>query len=201
MPTVIRQHVAALRMLLVFTVITGIAYPLAVTGIAQAAFPHRANGSLVTFDGRTAGSSRIGQNFNLPGTPARPDPKWFRPRPSAAGDGGYDPAASAASNLGPNNPELISSIKERRAAVAAFDGVRPEDVAVDALTASGSGLDPDISPAYAYQQVNRVARARRLTPASVRALVARHVDGRDLGFLGQETVNVVGLNRDLAALR
>lgn len=201
LPGVIRQYVAALRMLLVFTVITGIAYPLAVTGIAQAAFPHRANGALVTFDGRTAGSSRIGQNFNLPGTPVRPDPKWFQPRPSAAGDGGYDAAASAASNLGPNNPELVKAVKERRAAVASFDGVRPADVPVDALTAGGSGLDPDISPAYAYEQVNRVARARSLSPASVRALVARHVDGRDLGFLGQETVDVVGLNRDLATLR
>ena len=201
MPPVLRQHVAALRMLLVFTVITGAAYPLAVTGIAQAAFPRRANGSLVTFDGRTAGSSRIGQNFDLPGAPAGPDPKWFQPRPSAAGDGGYDAAASAASNLGPNDAELIRSVTERRAAVAAFDGVRPEDVPVDALTASGSGLDPDISPAYAYQQVARVARTRHLAPAPVRALVARHVAGRDLGFLGQETVDVVGLNRDLAAPR
>ena len=200
-PTV-RRHAAALRILLVFTVITGVAYPLAVTGIAQAAFPHRANGSLVTTDGRTIASSRIGQSFDLPlrkgQSAASPDPQWFQPRPSA---GSYDPLASGASNLGPNNPDLIKAVEERRTAVAAFDGVRPADVPVDALTASGSGLDPDISPAYAYEQVDRVAKARGLSRATVRGLVTAHVQDRALGFLGEEHVNVVELNHGLSTLK
>lgn len=194
----VRQHVAALRLLIVFTVITGVAYPLLVTGIAQVAFPHRANGSLVKVHGRTAASSLLGQRFDLPPGRGRgsasPDPKWFQPRPSA---GSYDPLASGASNLGPNNATLIAQVRQRRAAVAAFDGVRPRAVPVDALTASASGLDPDISPAYAYEQVARVARARALAPATVRALVAAHVQGRALGFLGEKHVNVVELNRAL----
>ncbi|MFF1416254.1 potassium-transporting ATPase subunit KdpC [Streptomyces sp. NPDC058280] len=203
--SVIRHHLAALRMLLVFTVITGIGYPLLITGIAAAAFPHQANGSLIKDNGRPVASSLIGQDFTLPGRRGRatgpPDPKWFQPRPSAAGTTGYDPTGSAASNLGPNNPVLVKAVKERRAAVAAFDGVRPDSVPVDAVTASGSGLDPDISRAYADEQVNRVARARGLSAATVRGLVADHVTGRDLGFLGQDAVNVVELNHDLARLR
>ncbi|MFF0837518.1 MULTISPECIES: potassium-transporting ATPase subunit KdpC [unclassified Streptomyces] len=200
-----RQYLAALRMLLVFTVITGVAYPLAVTGAAQGVFPHQANGSMIKDHGRPVASALIGQNFDLPPragqtTPA-PDPKWFQPRPSAAGSTGYDPTSSGASNLGPNNATLIKTIAQRRAAVAAFDGVRPSSVPADAVTASGSGLDPDISPAYAYEQVDRVAKARGLDPAAVRGLVARHIDGRTLGFLGQESVNVVQLNHDLAALK
>ncbi|MEU2737287.1 potassium-transporting ATPase subunit KdpC [Streptomyces sp. NPDC007095] len=202
---VIRHHLAALRMLLVFTVITGIAYPLAVTGIAQGLFPHQANGSMIKDHGRPVASALIGQNFDLSPrkgqtTPA-PDPKWFQPRPSAAGSTGYDPTTSGASNLGPNNATLIKTIKQRRAAVAAFDGVQPNRVPDDAVTASGSGLDPDISPVYAYEQVNRVAKARGLGPAAVRDLVARRIDGRSLGFLGQESVNVVQLNHDLAGLK
>ncbi|MFB8038600.1 potassium-transporting ATPase subunit KdpC [Streptomyces sp. NPDC056004] len=204
LPPVLRHHLTALRMLLVFTVITGIAYPLLVTGISQAGLSHQANGSLLKTNGTPVASSLIGQNFSLPKrnpqdeteTP-RPDPKWFQPRPSA---GGYDPTASGASNLGPNNTDLIRTVRERRAAVAAFDGVRPESVPVDAVTASGSGLDPAISPAYAYEQVNRVAKARHLAPTKVRKLVARHVQGRVLGFLGQERVNVVELNHDLTRL-
>ncbi len=200
----IRRHLAALRMLLVFTVITGIAYPLLVAGIAQAAFPHQANGSLISRNGRTIGSSLIGQNFTLPlkkgrTTPA-PDPAWFQPRPSAAGAGGYDPTSSGASNLGPNDPTLIKTINQRRAAVAAFDHVSPGSVPADALTASASGLDPDISPAYAYEQVGRVAHARGLSAAIVRGLVAAHVQGRTLGFLGEPRVNVVELNQALATL-
>ncbi|MES9555825.1 MULTISPECIES: potassium-transporting ATPase subunit KdpC [unclassified Streptomyces] len=195
----------ALRILLALTVITGIAYPLLVTGIAQAGLSHQANGSLLTTDGTPVASSLIGQNFFLPKTnpqdekeTPRPDPKWFQPRPSA---GGYDPSVSGASNLGPNNADLVKAVKDRRAAVAAADGVRPASVPADAVTASGSGLDPAISPAYAYEQVNRVAKARRLAPSAVRRLVARHVRGRVLGFLGQERVNVVELNHDLARLR
>jgi K+-transporting ATPase ATPase C chain len=201
LPSVVRNHLVALRMLLVLSVITGVLYPLAVTGIAQAAFGHQANGSLVHHDGRVVGSSLLGQNFDLPkknpddaDEASRPDPKFFQPRPSA---GSYDPLASGASNLGPNDPDLIKAIKDRRAAVAAFDGVNPKDVPPDALTASGSGLDPDISTAYAYQQVARVARARGLSAAAVRKLVAHNTHGRALGFLGQKYVNVLDLNVDL----
>ncbi|MET7857865.1 potassium-transporting ATPase subunit KdpC [Streptomyces sp. NPDC005318] len=203
-PSALRRHLAALRMLLVFTVITGLAYPLLVTGITQAAFPHPANGSLLTTDGRPVASSLIGQNFALPkknprdpDEALRPDPAWFQPRPSADG---YDPLSSGASNLGPNSTVLIETIRERRAAVAAFDGVPPASVPPDAVTASGSGLDPAISPAYAYEQVDRVARARHLAPARVAGLVTRHVQERVLGFLGQRRVNVVELNHALAGL-
>jgi K+-transporting ATPase ATPase C chain len=205
LPALVRQHLAALRMLLVFTVITGIVYPLLVTGVAQAAFSHQANGSLVKQNTKIVGSSLIGQNFTLPkkdpnnaNEVAKPDPKSFQPRPSA---GGYDPLASGASNLGPNNPDLVKTIKERRAAVAKFDGVPESKVPVDAVTASGSGLDPDISPAYAYEQVNRVAKARGLDTATVRELVTGHVQGRVLGFLGNPRVNVVELNLALAKLK
>ncbi|MCX4391519.1 potassium-transporting ATPase subunit KdpC [Streptomyces sp. NBC_00264] len=203
-PPVLQHHLTALRILLAFTMITGIAYPLLVTGISQAGLTHQANGSLLTTNGTPVASSLIGQNFSLPKknpqdekeTP-RPDPKWFQPRPSA---GGYDPTSSGASNLGPNNTDLIKTVQDRRAAVAAFDGVQPASVPADAITAGGSGLDPAISPAYAYEQVDRVAKARHLAPTEVRTLVARHVQGRVLGFLGQERVNVVELNHDLARL-
>ncbi|MDX3073763.1 potassium-transporting ATPase subunit KdpC [Streptomyces sp. NPDC088354] len=202
LPAVVRNHLAALRMLLVLTVVAGIVYPLAVTGVAQAVFSDQANGSKVTQDGKTVGSSLIGQSFNLPkknpddaDEVAQPDPKWFQPRP-----GGYDPLATGASNLGPNNEDLIKTIKERRAAVAEFDGVAPGDVPVDAITASGSGLDPHISPAYADEQVDRVAKARGLDTAEVRKLVADHVQSRVIGFLGEERVNVLELNLALAQL-
>ncbi|MBM9440678.1 potassium-transporting ATPase subunit KdpC [Actinacidiphila bryophytorum] len=204
LPPAVRRHLSALRMLLVLTVITGVLYPLAVTGVAQAAFHHQANGSVVTQNGMSVGSSLLGQSFDLPkknpnnpDEAARPDPKFFQPRPSA---GSYDPLASGASNLGPNSPDLVKAIDDRRAAVAAFDGVSPEDVPADALTASGSGLDPDISTAYAYEQVDRVAAARGLSPRQVHTLVADHVHGRDLGFLGEPRVNVLDLNRALNAL-
>ncbi|WP_392674580.1 potassium-transporting ATPase subunit KdpC [Streptomyces sp. LN785] len=204
LPPVLRPHLAALRILLVFTVITGVVYPLLVTGIAQAGLPHQANGSLLTTGGRPVASSLIGQNFALPkqnpGAPdeaLRPDPAWFQPRPSA---GGYDPMNSGASNLGPNSPELLEAVRDRRAAVAVFDGVPPRSVPADAVTAGGSGLDPAISPAYAYEQVDRVAEARRLAPARVRSLVDRHVQERVLGFLGERRVNVVELNRALARI-
>jgi len=196
-----RTHLAALRMLLVFTVITGIAYPLLVTGVAQAAFSGQANGSLVKQNGKTVGSSLIGQNFNIVKNgkdTGKPDPQWFQPRPSA---GGYDPTVSGASNLGPNNTDLIKTIKERKAAVAAFDGVSPDSVPADAVTASGSGLDPAISKAYAYEQVARVAKARGLDTAAVNKLVADNTHSRALGFLGEEYVNVVELNLALANLK
>jgi len=203
-PGPVRQHLAALRALLVLTVLTGVAYPLVVMGIGQMLFPSEANGSLVRSGGQVVGSSLLGQAFaDAQGNPL---PQWFQPRPSAAvdpsvkNDPGYNPLFSGASNLGPSNPDLIKTIQDRRAAVAAFDGVPAASVPPDAVTASGSGLDPDISPAYADEQVNRVARARGLDPAAVRALVAAHVQGRTLGILGQPRINVVELNIAIAQL-
>ncbi|MFD7413394.1 potassium-transporting ATPase subunit KdpC [Kitasatospora purpeofusca] len=199
LPTAVRTHLTALRALLVLTVLLGIAYPLLVTGISQLAFADKANGSIVEVDGKAAGSSLLGQNFNLPkqnpddpDEAPRPDPQWFQPRPGA-----YDPKASGASNLGPNSEDLAKNIEDRRQAVAAFDGVDPASVPVDALTASGSGLDPHISTAYAQEQVERVAKARNLPVDTVRKLVDKNTDGRPLGFLGQPGVNVVLLNKAL----
>ncbi|PWI41282.1 potassium-transporting ATPase subunit KdpC [Streptomyces sp. ICBB 8177] len=191
---------AAFRALLVLTVVTGVIYPLAVFGVAQTAFHAKANGSPVHADGRVVGSALLGQSFDLPGKPGTPDPKWFQPRPSAAGTG-YDTRASGASNLGPTNPALTKLIDSRRAQVAAFNHVAPSQVPPDAVTASGSGLDPDISPAYARIQVDRVAAARHLSPAEVAHLVAAHTDGRQLGFMGEPTVNVLQLNVALNALK
>lgn len=195
-----RQTLAGLRVLLAFTVVLGVAYPLLVTGIAQIALPWQANGSLVTADGahtdsrdEAAGSAIIGQSFGTSGK----DPEWFHPRPSVSG---YDTLASGGSNLGPNSAELSGQVAERRALVAAADGVDPADVPPDALTASSSGLDPHISPAYAAEQVDRVATARGLDAARVRSLVAEHTQGRDLGFLGEPRVNVLELNLALAGL-
>ncbi|MFB7472225.1 potassium-transporting ATPase subunit KdpC [Kitasatospora sp. NPDC056184] len=203
LPTAVRTYLTALRALLVLTVLLGIAYPLLVTGAAQAVFNDRANGSIVKVDGKEAGSSLLGQNFNLPqqnpddpDEAPRPDPRWFQPRPGA-----YDPKASGASNLGPNSVDLAKTVEERRQAVAAFDGVDPASVPADAVTASGSGLDPHISTAYAQEQVERVAKARDLPVDTVRKLVDTHTDGRPLGFLGQPGVNVVLLNRALADQR
>jgi K+-transporting ATPase ATPase C chain len=179
-------------MLIVMTVLVGLAYPLAMTAFAQVAFPHKADGSLVEQDGKLIGSSLIGQSF-------AGRPEYFQSRPSAAGDG-YDPLASSASNLGPENEDLIKAIEERRTAAAQLDGTVPADVAPDALLASGSGLDPDISPEYAAQQVDRVARARGISPDRVRALVDRYTHGRSLGFLGEPHVNVLLLNLALDRL-
>lgn len=181
-----RQLWAAVRMLLVMTVILGLAYPLAMTGLAQVVFPGKADGSLVERDGQVVGSSLLGQSF-------AGHPEYFQSRPSAAGDG-YDPRASSASNLGPESEDLISAIEERRAAAAQLDGTDPAEVAPDALLASASGLDPHISPAYAAQQVDRVARERGLRAATVRDLVDRYTDGRSLGFIGEPHVNVLLLN-------
>jgi potassium-transporting ATPase KdpC subunit len=182
----------------VFTVITGIAYPLVVFGIAQVAFHKQANGSLVSYQGRTVGSSLLCQEFvNAKGDPL---PQYFQPRPSNAvnaevkTDYGCDPGFSAASNLGPNNPELVQQIKQRQKQIAAFNHVKISSIPPDAVTASGSGLDPNISPQNAYMQVNRVAAARHASPAAIRALVTRFVQGRTLGFLGEPRVNVLTLN-------
>ncbi|MFJ6382999.1 potassium-transporting ATPase subunit KdpC [Kitasatospora sp. NPDC092039] len=204
LPTILRTHFTALRVLLVLTVVLGIVYPLLVTGISQVAFDDRANGSPVKSDGREVGSSLIGQSFDLPkknpadpDEEARPDPQWFQPRPSAAGTG-YDASSSAASNQGPNSEDLLKAVDDRRAAVAAFDGVDPASVPADALTASGSGLDPHISVAYAEEQVNRVAKARDLPVETVDKLVEKYTEGRSLGFLGDGGVNVLLLNKALS---
>jgi potassium-transporting ATPase KdpC subunit len=206
-----RQLGVGLRAMLMFTVVLGLLYPFAMTGVAQALFHGNANGSIVEVGGKDVASDLIGQPYtrqviengkpkvDANGDPVmEPDPKWFQTRPSAAD---YDGLGSSASQLGPNNKDLIASIDERRKAVAALEGVDPEDVPADAVTASGSGLDPQISPAYAALQVNRVARERGLDPARVMDLVKRYAEGRTLGFLGEPRVNVVELNAALATMR
>jgi len=181
-----RQLLSALVVAAVMTVVLGLAYPLLVTGVAQVAFPNRADGSLVRLDGRVVGSRLIGQSFSSPG--------YFHSRPSAAGDG-YDGASSAASNLGPSSPDLADAVKERAAAYRAENGLpAAAPVPVDAVTASASGLDPHISPENARLQAPRVARARGISLDRVLALVDRHTDGRTLGVLGEPAVNVLELN-------
>jgi K+-transporting ATPase ATPase C chain len=192
-----RQLGAAVRALLVLTVILGLAYPLAMTGMAQGAFSDNADGSLVAHDGQAVGSDLIGQAFVDEDGAALP--QYFQSRPSAAGDG-YDPLSTSASNLGAENPELVEAVRQRRSEVAARDRVPPSAVPADALLASGSGLDPHISPAYAALQVERVAAARNLEPDRVRDLVAQHTSERLLGFLGEERVNVLELNLALDRL-
>lgn len=170
-----------------FTVLVGLAYPLVVFGIGQAAFRGAADGSLVFgADGQVVGSRLIGQPFDAPG--------YFWGRPSAAGDG-YDAGASGASNLGPTSRRLAGTVRQRiRALLAANPGRTAADIPAELVTASGSGLDPDISPAAAEFQVPRVAAARGLDPGRVQALVRQHTQGRDLGFLGEPRVNVLELN-------
>jgi K+-transporting ATPase ATPase C chain len=188
-PVAGRQLWAALRALLVATVALGLVYPLVVTGTAQLIAPGRADGSLVRSGGQVVGSSLIGQSST--DANGNPLPQYFQPRPSASD---YDGRASGGSNLGPNSPELAKLIDQRRAEVAAFDGVLPSQVPPDAVTASASGLDNGISPAYAAIQVDRVARERGLPVADVRKLVDDATVGRDLGFIGAPYVNVLQLN-------
>lgn len=196
--TTLRTAGAALRAMLVFTLVLGIGYTALITAVGQVALPWQANGSPVsTAEGVPAGSALVGQSFlDADGSPL---PEYFQSRPSAAGDG-YDGGASSGSNYGPENTDLVSSIAERRAAVAAFEHVDPADVPADALTASASGLDPHISPAYALLQIDRVAAARDLDEAEVRALVESKIQARDLGFLGEPRVSVLELNLALDAL-
>src|SRR4051812_23629715 len=178
----------ALMMLVVLTVITGVLYPLAVTGIAQALFPAQANGSLITRDGKVIGSELIAQGFSGPG--------WFQPRPSAVD---YNAAASGASNLGPTSRPLIEAVRKRietlRAANPDADPAAP--VPVELVPASGSGLDPHLSPAAALWQVPRIVRERGIPEDDLRALIARHTEGRTLGLLGEPRVDVLLLNLDL----
>lgn len=192
-----RQYWVALRAMIVLTVLLGVAYPLVMTAVGQLTMPAHANGSLITVNGTTVGSSLIGQSFT--DGKGNPLPQWFQSRPSAAGDG-YDANASSASNLGPNNPELVKQIDARKAQIEKLDGVDAASIPPDALTASGSGLDPHISPAYALLQVHAVAKARGIPESRVEALVTSMIQGRDLGYLGEPTVNVLQLNLALSKM-
>ncbi|RWR21243.1 potassium-transporting ATPase subunit KdpC [Microbacterium enclense] len=193
MRTTLRTAGVAVRAMLVFTVLLGVGYMLLITGIGQLALPSQANGSLVrSADGTVVGSSLIAQSFQDADGQALP--QYFQSRPSAAG---WDAAASTGSNLGPENADLIASIEEGRAAFEELNGAGA--IPADAVTASGSGLDPDISVANAERQVARVAEARGIPVSDVEALVAEHTLPRDLGFLGDPRVNVLELNRALDA--
>ncbi|GAA2959171.1 potassium-transporting ATPase subunit KdpC [Streptomyces argenteolus] len=197
---------AALRMLLVLTVVTGILYPLAVTGVAQGLFHDKANGSIVKVEGEEVGSELIGQTWDLPkknpedeNEVARPDPKWFQPRPS---NSGYDPLSTGSNQLGASDPTLTKLVGDTKKAVAAFNGVPESKVPKDAVTGSASAIDPHISPKYAEIQIKRVAQANGLTEQQVAKLVEDHTEGRTGGFLGEPHVNVLTLNlalKDLAA--
>jgi potassium-transporting ATPase KdpC subunit len=197
LPGIVARHLVALRALLLFTVICGLAYPVVIFGIGQAAFHSQTNGSPVSFHGKVVGSSLLCQEFvTAKGSPL---PQYFQPRPSAATSGaatdyGCDPGFSAASNLGPDNPVLVKLIKQRQQQIAAFDHVKVSAIPPDAVTASASGLDPYISPQNAAIQVNRVAATRHISPAAVAALVSQNTKGRILGFLGEPRVNVLTLN-------
>ena len=194
-PSTVRQLVAALRGLLIFTVICGVLYPLVIFGIGQVAFNNQANGSMISLHGKVIGSSLLCQEFiDAKGNPL---PQYFQPRPSASATsatnqtGGCNPLASGASNLGPNNPVLVKEIRQRQLQIAKFDHVPVSAIPADAVTASASGLEAFISPQNAAIQVNRVAAARHISPATVRALVAKYTSGRTLGILGEPRVNVV----------
>jgi K+-transporting ATPase ATPase C chain len=212
LPMWIGQHLAAFRAMLAFTVICGLIYPVAVWGVSQAVFHRQANGSTVTYHGRVVGSALICQEF----TDAKGNPlvRYFQPRPSTASASststpkspgtsayGCDPDYSGASNLGPDNPKLLSSIEAYKRAYAAFNHVPLSAVPPDADTTSGSGLDPYISPQNAADQEARVAAARHLSMATVRSLVAKYTQGRTLGFLGEPRVNVLLLNVALDLLQ
>lgn len=184
-----RQMLPGLRMTVVLSVLTGLIYPGVVTGLCQMLFRKQADGSLVYKDGKVIGSSLIGQNFAKP--------EYFHPRPSAAGNNGYDATASGGSNLGPTSQKLVDRVK------ASVDGFRKENpsfqgtIPADAVTASGSGLDPDLSPESADAQADRIAQARHASPEQIRALVAQLTQNRELGFLGEPRVNVLFLNEAL----
>jgi K+-transporting ATPase ATPase C chain len=176
----------AVVLLVLLSVVTGLAYPALVTVIAQVVFHSQANGSLIVKDGKTVGSALIGQPFD--------EPKYFWGRPSATSPFPYNAGASSGSNLSPTNPDLVKAVQDRVDALRAADPDNKAPVPVDLVTASGSGLDPHISPAAALYQVGRVAKARKLDEAAVRRLVEQHTEGRQFGFLGEPRVNVLALN-------
>ena len=186
---VTRQAWIAVRLIVVGALVLGVVYPLLVTGVGAVIASGSAKGSLVESDGEVVGSELIGQNFE--------GDQWFQPRPSAAGADGYDAMSSGGSNLGPNNEDLLSAVEERRTTIQQKDGTTGQ-IPPDALTASGSGLDPHISPEYAALQVSRVAKANKLSEAAVAELVAQNTQGRQFGFLGEERVNVLLLNLAIA---
>jgi potassium-transporting ATPase KdpC subunit len=198
LPSLIRQHIAALRMLLAFTVLLGIAYPVVLWGVNQGLFKNQADGSTVSFNGKVVGSSLLCQEF-VDGK-GNPLPQYFQPRPSNAADSsdpndfGCDAGFSGAANLGPNNPDLVKDIKMLRQQISKFDHVPVSEIPPDAVTTSGSGLDPDISPANAHIQLDRVAAARHLSVATVQSLVDKNTKERDIEFLGEPGVNVLTLN-------
>ena len=183
----------ALILLLVFTVLTGLVYPLMVTGMAQLVFPAQANGSLIVRNGQTVGSTLIGQPFD--------DPKYFWGRLSATGLYPYNAAASSGSNLGPTNPALLDKVKARIATLKAADPSNTQPIPVDLVTSSGSGLDPNISVAAALYQLPRVAKIRGMSESAVRVLVDQYTQGRQLGFLGEPRVNVLELNLALDGIK
>ena len=198
LPTWVAQHVAAIRAIIVLTLITGFVYPLVILGVGQAAFHNQANGSIVSYNGKVVGSSLLCQEFvDAKGNPL---PQYFQPRPSTASsssvknDYGCDPNYSGASNLGPNNPTLLKNVEAYKKAYAAFNHVSESSVPPDAVTTSASGLDPYISPQNAADQEARVAAARHLPLSQVKNLVASHTQGRTIGFLGEPRVNVLLLN-------
>jgi len=196
--TAVRQYWVAIRAMLIFTVVLGVGYTAVITGIGQLALPYQANGSAITVGDATVGSALLGQGFTDKKGAALP--QWFQSRPSAAGTG-YDASASSGSNYGPENSDLIAAVKERKAAIAELDGVAESSIPADALTASSSGLDPHISPGYALLQVERIARVRTLSVASVTKLVNDQIQAPDLGYLGESRVNVLELNLALAKMK
>jgi K+-transporting ATPase ATPase C chain len=180
-------------MLLLLTALTGLVYPVVVTGVAQLVFPHQANGSLIMKGGNPVGSELIGQSFD--------DPKYFWSRPSATGPYPYNAAASSGSNLGPTNPDLLKAVADRAETLKQADPDNKAPVPVDLVTASGSGLDPHITPAAALYQASRVAKARGVPQERLEKLIAEHTEGRQLGFLGEPGVNVLKLNLALDAMK
>ena len=187
----LKQIKISLIATVLFTVLCGLAYPLVVTGVGQVLFPGNANGSLIKENGKIVGSELIGQPFS--------DPKYFWGRPSATGSFPYNAGASSGSNMGPVNPALLDAVKKRIADLHAADSSNTQPIPADLVTASGSGLDPDISIAAAEYQVNRVARARSMSAVQVQSVVEEHIQGRQFGFLGEPRVNVLDLNLALDA--